>query len=126
MAKRIPKDLDIAAGFFSGSPGVKPELQNIEEDKIEPAIETSSNKKVAPKRRGRPKKDTLKNKNFTLTMNPILYEKIRILAEEHTRGNISAFIEAAIIEYCKLNEIKLDEIQVESDVLEEYKRLQNK
>ena len=73
------------------------------------------------KKAGRPKKMTLKNKNFPVTMNPVLYEKIRIVAQEYTRGNISAFIETSIIGYCKTNNIKLDEITVSEDMLTRYK-----
>ena len=87
-------------------------------------VKPSSYKEGESKKRGRPKKEALKNKNFSITMNPILYERIRIIAQKYTRGNISALIETAINEYCKLNKINLDEIQVKPEVLEEYKKTQ--
>ena len=100
--KKLPKDVDFAAGFFS-QPAVAdddsaaavvekitaPKTTTQEPEKKEEPTETKN-------LGGRPKKDGLKNEQFTLTMNPETYEKLRIVAEEQTRGNFSALIDEAI------------------------------
>lgn len=133
--KKLPKDVDFAAGFFSA-----PASENTEEAENEkitvPAPVTTDTKTVEeestgtaepPKNLGgRPKKDGLKNEQFTLTMNPETYEKLRIIADNNTRGNFSALIDDAIKLYCKENDIVLDEIEVPQSILDTYKAKQEK
>lgn len=75
---------------------------------------------------GRPKKDGLKNEQFTLTMHPELYEKLRIIAKEYTRGNFSALIDDAVKVYCSENGINLTEIEVDPNTLDIYRQKQEK
>lgn len=75
---------------------------------------------------GRPKKDGLKNEQFTLTMHPELYEKLRIIAKEYTRGNFSALIDDAVKVYCSKNGINLTEIEVDPNTLDIYRQKQEK
>ena len=87
--KKLPKDVDFAAGFFSKSTSADETAEAITEKITAPATATekSTEKKELTKPKnlgGRPKKDGLKNEQFTLTMNPETYEKLRIVAEEHT------------------------------------------
>lgn len=72
-----------------------------------------------------PKKG-LKNEQFSLTMNPELYEKLRIVAQEQTGGNFSALVDIAIKSYCDENKIKLDKIKVDPGILEAYRVKQDK
>ena len=130
--KKLPKDVDFAAGFFS-QPAVAdddsaaavvekitaPKTTTQEPEKKEKPTETKN-------LGGRPKKDGLKNEQFTLTMNPETYEKLRIVAEEQTRGNLSALIDEAIKAYCKAEEIDLSTIEVEPQILEMYRQKQAK
>lgn len=100
-------------------------------DKIfEQGKETPSTSKTAPKEKknigGRPKKDGLKNEQFTLTMHPEMYEKLRILAEEHTRGNFSGLIDEAIKSFCREHDIDLSAVQVAPEILDMYKTKQEK
>ena len=73
---------------------------------------------------GRPHKRGLKNANFTLTMNPETYEKVKIVASEHTRGNVSALFEQSFRLYCKENGISLEKIKVSKENLEKYRKKQ--
>lgn len=75
---------------------------------------------------GRPKKDGLKNEQFTLTMHPELYEKLRIIAKEYTRGNFSALIDDAVKVYCSENGIDLSKIEVDPNTLDIYRQKQEK
>lgn len=130
--KKLPKDVDFAAGFFS-QPAVA------EDDSATAVVEKITAPKTTtqePKKKeettdtknlgGRPKKDGLKNEQFTLTMNPETYEKLRIVAEEQTRGNFSALIDEAIKAYCKAEKIDLSTIEVEPQILEMYRQKQAK
>lgn len=129
--KRLPKDIDLtqkinpADGFFSSSGIAKEEPARSVKEKItvsEKAGVNPLNKNVG----GRPRKEGLKNEQFTLTMNPELYEKLRIIAREHTGGNVSALIDSAVKTYCKVNDIDLKEIEVDPADLEIYRIKQEK
>lgn len=136
-AKKLPKNVDlansvdVAAGFFSS-----PSSADIKTDKKEKITaptpdtkEPSADIKATKKKKnlgGRPKKDGLKNEQFTLTMNPEMYEKLRIIADEHTRGNFSGLIDQAIKSFCRENHIDLSAIQVKPEILEMYKKKQDK
>ena len=126
MAKRkLPKDIDLtkkinpADGFFSTSLSDQKNEENIPEEKKE---DEKKDKNLG----GRPPKKGLKNEQFSLTMNPELYEKLRIVSKEQTGGNFSALIDLAIKTYCDINKIKLDKIKVESEILKAYKIKQDK
>ena len=75
---------------------------------------------------GRPKKIGLKNEQFTLTMDPEKYEKLRIIASEQTRGNFSALIDDAIRIYCQSMNIDLSTITVDEDILAFYRNKQER
>lgn len=132
MAKRkLPKDVDLtrkinpADGFFSNSVSDQKNQENMLEEKAD-TDGKSENEKQNKNLGGRPPKKGLKNVQFSLTMNPELYEKLRIVAQEQTGGNFSALIDIAIKTYCNENKIRLDKIKVDSAVLEAYRTKQDK
>ena len=131
--KKLPKNVDFAAGFFSQS--VQEESSVAESETIVEKItapvtkEKTSDTDTEPIHKnlgGRPKKEGLKNEQFTLTMNPETYEKLRIIAAEHTRGNFSGLIDEAIKSFCREHSIDLSGITVEPEILEIYRQRQNK
>ena len=129
--KKLPKDVDFAAGFFSKSDSSDETVEAVTEKITAPAPTTekptAKNEPTEPKNLGgRPKKDGLKNEQFTLTMNPETYEKLKIVAEEHTRGNFSGLIDEAIKAYCREKDINLAEIEVDPQILEMYRQKQAK
>lgn len=133
MAKKLPKNSDLAAGFFSKpAPADEASKEAVVIEKITaPATvkekATEKEEPAEPKNLGgRPKKDGLKNEQFTLTMNPETYEKLRIVAEERTRGNFSALIDDAIKAYCRETGINLADVKVEESILEMYRTKQAK
>lgn len=131
--KKLPKNVDlannveVAAGFFTDTPPAEPKAEN---DKPQPEPQKPTTNKTATKEKknlgGRPKKDGLKNEQFTLTMHPEMYEKLRILAEKHTRGNFSGLIDEAIKSFCREHDIDLSAIQVAPEILDMYKKKQEK
>lgn len=137
--KKLPKNVDlasnveVAAGFFTDTP---PAESKAETDKKEqsatpqPEPQKLTTNKTATKEKknlgGRPKKDGLKNEQFTLTMHPEMYEKLRILAEEHTRGNFSGLIDEAIKSFCREHDIDLSAVQIAPEILDMYKKRQEK
>ena len=132
MAKRkLPKDVDLtrkinpADGFFSTPVSDKKDQENKTEEKTD-IIGKTEDKKKTKNLGGRPPKKGLKNEQFSLTMNPELYEKLRIVSKEQTGGNFSALIDLAIKTYCDINKIKLDKIKVDSEILKAYKIKQDK
>lgn len=136
MAKKLPKDVDlagnveVAAGFFTDTPPAKTKTDKKEKPAEPQDAETPTANKTATKEKknlgGRPKKDGLKNEQFTLTMHPEMYEKLRILAEEHTRGNFSGLIDEAIKSFCREHDIDLSAVQVAPEILDMYKKKQEK
>lgn len=129
--KKLPKDIDLtkkinpADGFFSQLVPEKEKGTGLVNEKITVPVESKEvpfNKNTG----GRPPKEGLKNEQFTLTMNPELYEKLRIIAEEQTYGNISALMNMAVQTYCRANHIDLKEIKVEPTRLEIYRKKQEK
>ena len=137
--KKLPKNVDlasnveVAAGFFTDTP---PAESKAETDKKEqsatpqPEPQKPTTNKIVTKEKknlgGRPKKDGLKNEQFTLTMHPEMYEKLRILAEEHTRGNFSGLIDEAIKSFCREHDIDLSAVQIAPEILDMYKKRQEK
>lgn len=136
MAKKLPKDVDlagnvdVAAGFFTDTAPAKTETDKKEKPAEPQDAEKPTANKTATKEKknlgGRPKKDGLKNEQFTLTMHPEMYEKLRILAEEHTRGNFSGLIDEAIKSFCREHDINLSAVQVAPEILDMYKKKQEK
>lgn len=129
--KRLPKDIDLtqkinpADGFFSSSGIAAEEPARSVRGKItapEKAGVNPLNKNVG----GRPRKKGLKNEQFTLTMDPELYEKLRMIAKDQTGGNVSALIDSAVKTYCKVNDIDLKDIEVDPADLEVYRIKQEK
>lgn len=134
--KKLPKDIDLASNvdvasryFTSPTPA---EEEPVKEENItappkkEKPSETKADAKEKKNLGGRPKKDGLKNEQFTLTMNPEMYEKLRIIAEERTRGNFSGLIDEAIKSFCKEHSIDLSAVQVAPEILDMYKKKQEK
>lgn len=114
MKKKLNRYTDLAAGFFTGY-----ELENNDrtnDTKSEPV------KKLG----GRPKKDGLKNIQFTLTMDPIIYEKLKILARNYYGGNFSKLIDNAVKSYCRENQINLNDINLDPEIIKVYQEKQNK
>lgn len=120
--KRISKDFDLAAGFFSD---VQTSPLELVEDSRE-VIKTNQVNKASivekPKKYsgGRPKKEGLRNEQFTLTLHPEVYEKIKILATDFTGGNFSRLVTDAIKVYCDKVEVDFDSIQVDPEILQRY------
>lgn len=130
--KKLPKDVDFAAGFFS-TPATTEDTSGeaVVEKVTAPAIVSEKpepkEKDTEPKNLGgRPKKDGLKNEQFTLTMNPEMYEKLRIVAEEQAGGNFSRLIDDAVKAYCREKNVDLNTIDVDPKILEIYREKQNK
>lgn len=137
--KKLPKNVDlasnveVAAGFFTGTPPAEAKAEtDKKEQSATPQLELqkpTTNKTSTKEKKnlgGRPKKDGLKNEQFTLTMHPEMYEKLRILAEEHTRGNFSGLIDEAIKSFCREHGIDLSAVQVAPEILDMYKKKQEK
>ena len=129
--KKLPKNVDFAAGFFSSAATTGDAVEAATEKITAPTsmVEKPAEKKDPTKPKnvgGRPRKDGLKNEQFTLTMNPETYEKLRIVAGEHVRGNFSALIDEAIKAYCREKGINLAEIKVDSQILDMYRQKQDK
>lgn len=131
--KKLPKNIDLtqkmnpADGFFSTPVSValpeEKETVFVEPTKKANRIENrNENKNLG----GRPTKEGLKNEQFTLTMDPELYEKLRVIARAQCRGNFSALIDEAIRVYCKELNINLSDIIVDDEVLEIYRKKQEK
>ena len=116
--KKISKNTDIAAGFFSRLESQTDEPQNVNYKIIAPTHKTNTG--------GRPIKQGLKNEQFSLTMNPELYEKLRIIAMERYGGNFSRLIDETVKLYCKENNIDLSSIIVPDAFLEPYRTRQTK
>lgn len=131
-SKKLPKDVDFAAGFFSHPATSDKEEQQVVEKITAPAaksMEESTSSNSQNKRKnlgGRPKKEGLKNVQFTLTMNPETYEKLRIVADEFTSGNVSALMDQAFKSFCNEQKIDLNEIEIDPEILENYRRKQEK
>ena len=145
--KKISKDMDLAARFFSQSASEETtaeesvtvvdkksseKVEAVEEKKTEPkSIEKEKPPKEeskAPTKNvgGRPKKDGLKNEQFTLTMNPEKYEKLKLIADEHTNSNFSRLIDEAISAFCRERNINLADIEVDPEIIKFYKEKQDK
>lgn len=130
--KKLPKNVDlannveVAAGFFSSPTSAETDKK---EQSATPQQEPIANKTTTKEKKnlgGRPKKNGLKNEQFTLTMHPEIYEKLRILAMEYTRGNFSGLIDEAIKSFCREHDIDLSAVQVAPEILDMYKKKQEK
>lgn len=129
--RKLPKDVDFAAGFFSRPDPDEQEEVTQEKISVPSLVSTEkwSDKKSKTGQKnlgGRPKKEGLKNEQFSLTMNPETYEKLKLIADERTRGNFSALIDDAIKVYCREKKINLAEIKVEDSKLDIYRKRQEK
>ena len=121
--KKLPKDIDFAAGFFS-NPGASDMVS--EQIAAPPSTTSSEIREKAKHPGGRPKKEGLKNIQVSLTMHPEFYEKLRIVSDMYTMGNFSRLIEESAKSYCRENKINLSEITISDDILEMYKKRQQK
>lgn len=128
MKNKLPKNIDFASGFFSSSDLLEEKNNSIEtpnEMNESQNIKTSETAETSGFG-GRPQKIGLKNEQFTLTLDPQLYEKLKIIAETQTKGNFSRLIEDAVKFYCEENSIDLDDIKIDPQILEFYKQKQAK
>lgn len=119
--KKFPKNVDFAEGFFSQATTT----ENITAPVA--TIENSPQKTKSSKPKnlgGRPRKNGLKNEQFTLTMNPETYEKLKIIADRYTRGNFSELINETIKSFCNEKNINLADIIIEPEILDKYKQKQ--
>ena len=137
--KKLPKNVDlasnleVAAGFFTDTPPAEAKAETDKKEQSatpQPEQQKPTTNKTATKEKknlgGRPKKDGLKNEQFTLTMHPEIYEKLRIISQEHTRGNFSGLIDEAIKSFCREHDIDLSAVQVAPEILDMYKKKQEK
>lgn len=135
--KKLPKNVDlasnvdVAAGFFSNPTPVESEADKQEKNTtpLQNTNNPSTNKISTEEKKnlgGRPKKDGLKNEQFTLTMNPETYEKLRIIAQKHTDGNFSRLIMLTVNSFCREHNIDLSAVQVEPEIIDMYKKKQEK
>ena len=108
--KKMPKDFDLAAGFFS-EPREYPSPDSSHEA-------SNQTKKKHPG--GRPKKDGLKNSQFTVTLNPLSYERMKAASDFLTGGNFSSLVYIAVREYCKTHEIDLEGIEIDPEIVKAY------
>lgn len=121
--KKISKDMDFAAGFFSSS------ASKSFDGVAAPSNSDTSNNKNAVKKHpgGRPRKEGLKNIQVCLTTPPELYEKVRILSEKYTSGNFSRFLmDECLKSFCRENNISLEDISIPDGVMDLYQNRQSK
>lgn len=130
-SKKLPKDVDFASGFFS-QPASNTDAREVLNEKItapkpeKEKPEANNTKETTKNKGGRPIKQGLTNQQFSLTMNPETYEKLRIIASERSGGNFSRLIDDAILLYCKENNINLSDINVPEEILDDYSKRQEK
>lgn len=125
-SKRISKDFDLAAGFFTAIPEEDPQDLTVEKESGEVFEKVNVISKAIKHPGGRPKKEGLKNEQFSVTLNPETYEKIKILANEYSDGNFSRLIVDAIDVFCKKKDIDLSQIIVDPEILSAYLEKQNR
>ena len=125
--KKISKDMDFAAGFFSSS--ASKSFDGVAASIAAPSNSDTSNNKNAVKKHlgGRPRKEGLKNIQVSLTTPPELYEKVRILSEKYTSGNFSRFLmDECLKSFCRENNISLEDISIPDGVMDLYQNRQSK
>ena len=125
--KKISKDMDFAAGFFSSS--ALKSFDGVAASMAAPSNSDTSNNKNAVKKHpgGRPRKERLKNIQVCLTTPPELYEKVRILSEKYTSGNFSRFLmDECLKSFCRENNISLEDISIPDGVMDLYQNRQSK
>lgn len=69
---------------------------------------------------GRKKKTTPKAENYTITMDPIRYNKFKTLANEYYEGNFSTLLKEALNCYLRVNNIDLANIAEDSEARRTY------
>ena len=125
--KKISKDMDFAAGFFSSS--ASKSFDGVAASIAAPSNSDTSNNKNAVKKHpgGRPRKEGLKNIQVCLTTPPELYEKVRILSEKYTSGNFSrVLMDECLKSFCRENNIYLEDISIPDGVMDLYQNRQSK
>lgn len=102
MAKKPSININngpLAAGFFSGEK--IPEIEKENTVAIEKPTNNQQTNKPEKNKGGRPKKEN-KKKQYTLTMDPDLYEKLKTEADQrHT--SFSQLITTVMLEYLENN-----------------------
>ena len=125
--KKISKDMDFAAGFFSSS--ASKSFDGVAASIAAPSNSDTSNNKNAVKKHpgGRPRKEGLKNIQVCLTTPPELYEKVRILSEKYTSGNFSRFLmDECLKSFCRENNRSHEDISIPDGVMDLYQNRQSK
>ncbi len=121
------KDFDLASGFFSHTPTTEadtPKPISLEEHPQLEGTEIPASSKILNKG-GRPKKEGLKNRQYTLTLPPELYEKVRIVEKQKGYPSFSQLVSAALKYYCReKEEINLDEMVLPQEILQQLKERQ--
>lgn len=120
----------LAAGFFS-----QETINKSEEERSRRVVDATTstdgekpdNKQAsAANKGGRPKKDGLKAEQYSLTMEPEKYEKLKVVAKKYTKGNFSSFIDLAVTQFCDKHDIDLDTITVDQKILDAYLEKQSR
>lgn len=116
--KKFSKDMDLTAGFFGDFSRVESDQGNKDPSAASniPVVESIDRKGHG----GRPQKEGLKKEQFTLTLHPETYEKLKILAADYTGGNFSRLVTDAIKAYCDKFEVDFEDIQVDPEILQKY------
>ena len=115
--KKISKDMDFAAGFFSSS--ASKSFDGVAASIAAPSNSDTSNNKNAVKKHpgGRPRKEGLKNIQVCLTT----------LSEKYTSGNFSRFLmDECLKSFCRENNISLEDISIPDGVMDLYQNRQSK
>lgn len=105
---------DIALGFFS-TPII--EENDPETDAPQPNAPQMQRSKRRPRNNAE-----YKSARFSISMDPFLYERTRIIAGDICRGNVSTLIDIALKYYYEQHDINLDEIDVTDTVKKLYKK----
>lgn len=117
-AKKFKKDMDLTAGFFGNFSPVESDQGGEDPSAaINISMAEASDKKGHG---GRPQKEGLKKEQFTLTLHPETYEKLKILAADYTGGNFSRLVTDAIKAYCDKVEVNFEDIKVDREILQKY------
>lgn len=115
--RKLPKNLDLAAGFFSETMAESTVPPSNPSSNVNHETSDQAHKKHPG---GRPKKDGLKNSQFTVTLNPISYERMKAASDLLTGGNFSSLVYISVREYCKANKIDLEGIEIDPEIVKVY------
>lgn len=115
--RKLPKNLDLAAGFFSETMAESTAPPSKPSSNVNHEISEHTHKKHPG---GRPKKDGLKSSQFSVTLNPLSYERMKSASDLLTGGNFSSLVYISVREYCKTHEIDLESIDIDPEIVKTY------